>query len=90
MSYAIIPGKVRHAKDLTYKDKIIYAEISSLLNIEGYCTASNSKIASFYGVDKGTVSKCIEKLVKAGYLRREIVYVKDSKQVLVRRLWLLQ
>ena len=89
MSYAVIPEKVRHAKNLTYKDKIIYSEISALLNLNGYCNASNSKIASLYGVNKAVVSRCIEKLVKSGYVKRKMIYAEDSKQILERRLWLL-
>ena len=64
--YAVIPASVRYCKDLKYPERLLYGEITSLINKEGYCFATNRYFAELYGVIKETVSRWISNLEKLG------------------------
>jgi uncharacterized phage protein (TIGR02220 family) len=82
--YAVIPATVRYDKDLKANEKLLYGEITSLTQKSGKCFASNSYFAELYGVAKETVSGWISNLEKKGYIKREIVYKEDTKQIINR------
>ena len=79
--YAIIPAEVRYDKDLKDKAKLLYGEITCLSNKKGYCYASNDYFANLYGVAKETISRLITDLVDKGYVTREVVYKKGTKEI---------
>lgn len=84
--YAIIPANVRYDSNLSDKAKLLYAEITSLANKEGYCWASNSYFAELYGVKVLCIKRNIKDLVDRGYLKSVLIY--DGKLVKERRLYL--
>ena len=88
--YAIIPANVRYDKRLKPNAKLLYGEITALCNEKGYCWASNDYFAELYEVKKETISRWITDLVEFGYLKREVVLKKDTKQVINRYLFLNQ
>lgn len=65
--YAILPSNVRYAK-ITPNAKVLFAEISSLTNKEGYCWASNEYFSKLYDVNLGTVSKWVNELKDNGFI----------------------
>jgi len=71
--YSIITANVRYDNRLTDSEKILFAEITSLSNKYGYCTASNNYFAKLYEVVKETISRRISKLNSLGYLQIELV-----------------
>ncbi|MDD5212251.1 MAG: helix-turn-helix domain-containing protein, partial [Sulfuricurvum sp.] len=79
--YAIITADVRYDKNLTPNEKLLYAELSSLINMNGECRAENSYFASLYGVHLKTISVWINNLIKHGYLSSKIEYLGNSKKV---------
>ena len=79
--YAIIPAPIRYHKNLTGDEKLLYGEITALTQSKGYCFADNNYFADLYNVSKETVSRRISKLVKYGFLSREIKYKNNSKEV---------
>ena len=85
--YAVIPADVRYDKNLTDKEKLLYGEITALSNQEGYCWASNEYFANLYGSSTRTIRSSITKLEENGYLRRQLIYKKDSKEVEKRLLY---
>ena len=85
--YAIIPADVRYDKNLTDKEKLLYGEITALSNQEGYCWASNEYFANLYGSSTRTIRSSITKLEENGYLKRQLIYKKDSKEVEKRLLY---
>ena len=87
--YAIIPANVRYDKDLTPNAKLLYAEITSLCNLQGHCWATNDYFSNLYGVSKVSISKWISQLIEKGYIQSEIVYKDGTKQILNRYLTLL-
>lgn len=66
--YAVIPAEVRYDRNLTPNARLLYAEITALLNDEGYCFASNAHFAELYEVKERTVSGWISELRKRGYI----------------------
>jgi len=84
--YAVIPANVRYDKELSAQSKLIYAEISSLVNAKGYCWATNQYIAEMYGLTKESISRCISQLEKNGYISTQII--KKDKQITERRIFL--
>ena len=86
--YAIIPANVRYDKDLPANAKLLYGEITALCNEKGYCWASNDYFAKLYNVEDRTVRRWISSLVKKEYLRMELTYKEDSKEVEQRRLYI--
>ncbi len=83
--YSIITANVRYDNRLTDSEKLLFAEITSLSNKNGYCTASNNYFAQLYEVVKETISRRISKLHSLGYLHIEIV--KHGKEVKQRKLY---
>lgn len=86
--YAIIPANVRYDKDLPANAKLLYGEITALCNEKGYCWASNEYFAKLYNVEDRTVRRWISSLIKKGYIKMELIYKKDSKEVEQRRLYI--
>ncbi len=86
--YGILPANVRYDKELKPMEKILFTEISSLTNKEGYCYAKNSYFADLYDVHKNTVGNWINNLVKRGYLKSVIIYEKGTKNIQERRLYI--
>lgn len=71
--YSIITANVRYDNRLTDSEKLLFAEITSLSNKYGYCTASNGYFATLYNVVKETISRRISNLTNFGYLKIEII-----------------
>lgn len=85
--YAIIPANIRYDRELNDKAKLLYAEITSLTNQEGYCWATNGYFADLYGIRPETVSRLIKQLVDKKYLFSKIMYKEGSKKIEERRLY---
>lgn len=86
--YSIIPANVRYDDELKANEKLLYGEITALANKNGYCWAENSYFAELYNVHKKTVSSWIGNLEKRGYIKIELQYIKGSKQVAKRKIFI--
>ena len=87
--YGILPATVRYDKRLKPMEKILYSEITALANTQGFCFASNSYFGKLYEVHKNTVGIWINNLVECGYLKVKMIYKENSKEVLERRLYIV-
>jgi SOS-response transcriptional repressor LexA len=87
--YAILPANVRYDFDLKDKAKLLYAEITSLANSQGYCWATNKYFGELYNISSETVSRLIKDLINKGYLKSEFIYKGNSREIQQRRLYLL-
>lgn len=83
--YSIITANVRYDNRLTDSEKLLFAEITSLSNKYGYCTASNGYFAKLYDVVKETISRRISKLTKFGYLYIEII--REGNEIKQRKMY---
>lgn len=79
--FAIIPSNVRYDTNLKANEKLLYAEISSLTNKNGYCWATNKYFSELYDVDVATVSRWINNLIDNNYL--DVTYEKDNTRLLI-------
>ncbi len=82
--YAVIPANVRYDKNLKANEKILYGEISALLDKNGTCYASNNYFARLYKVDPSAISKWISNLEKNNYLKIE--YIRANKEIKQRNI----
>ncbi|MGV3225359.1 conserved phage C-terminal domain-containing protein [Staphylococcus hyicus] len=83
--YSIITANVRYDNRLTDSEKLLFAEITSLSNNYGYCTASNGYFAKLYEVTKVTVSRRIANLKECGYLQVEII--REGNEIKQRKMY---
>lgn len=79
--YAIISAEVRYDKNLTANAKLLYAEITALLNINGECFATNKYFANLYSKSTVTISKWISELVANGYISTHYIYKGGTKEI---------
>ena len=79
--YSIIPAEIRYDPDLPPNAKLLYSEITSLCNKEGYCYASNKYFSKLYKVNKVSISRWINLLVKKGYIDTEILKKEKNKSI---------
>ena len=68
--YAIIPANVRYCKEIPMGAKLLYGEITSLSNEKGYCWAKNSYFEELYQVNKQTIIRWINKLIKHKFIKK--------------------
>ncbi len=85
--YAVIPATVRYDNDLKANEKLLYGEITSLANRNGYCYALNRYFAELYNVTTHTVSQWIAHLEKLNYIKVEIIR-KSNNEVQERRIYI--
>jgi len=88
--FGILPANVRYDKNLRPMEKILYTEISSLTNKDGYCYATNSYFSKLYEVHKNTVGTWINNLEKQGYIKTVLIYKKGTKEIIERRIYINQ
>lgn len=81
--YAILTADVRYDKNLKPAEKILFAEITALSNISGYCHASNSYFCDLYGVSIACVKGWISDLKRYGYVDVEVI--RDSSNNVIER-----
>lgn len=82
--YAIIPADVRYSKELCDGAKLLYGEITALCSKEGYCWASNGYFSKLYDKDAKTISRWVQELIEAQFIKSTI----DKKAGNQRRLYL--
>lgn len=79
--YAILTADVRYSKVLKPNEKLLFAEITALTNMNGQCFATNKYFAGLYDVSIETVSRWVSHLEKLGFIKRTIKYKQGSKQI---------
>ena len=79
--YAIISAEVRYDKNLTANAKLLYAEITALLNMNGECFATNKYFSNLYGKSVVTISKWIGELISNGYISSYYIYKEGTKEI---------
>lgn len=86
--YAIIPATVRYSKMLKANEKLLYGEITSLSNKNGYCYAQNRYFADLYNVSIETVSRWLSNLQKCGFIQMEVKR-NENKEVIARYIYIV-
>ncbi len=81
-----IPAEVLLNEKLSDKEKIILSMILYLSDETGSCFASNKYIASIVNVTSDRVSKIISSLKDKTYIKVNLKYKKDSKEIEKRQI----
>jgi len=84
--YCVIPHYILEDENLTDKAKLVYGEISSLVDKEGYCFAKDSHFEKIFKARKRTIQTCIKQLKDEGY----ILVIYEGKGGSVRKIYLTQ
>lgn len=79
--FSVLPSNVRYDDSLCPNEKLLFSEISSLCNKNGYCFANNEYFAKLYKVHKNTVSKWISHLKEKKYIKLLFTYKENSKAI---------
>ena len=77
--YAVVPGSVRYDAHLGAGPKVLYAEISALVNYHGVCTHSNQYFVDALGMDKGYVAEWLVQLEGRGHI--EIRKTQERREI---------
>ena len=81
--YSILPAVVRYDNDLKPNEKLLYSEITALMDKNGFCWASNKYFSDLYKVEKETVSRWINNLKNKKYI--SVFVIRDENNVIVQR-----
>ena len=76
-----IPKEIWLDENLSLREKCFLVEIDSLDCSDQGCFASNAHFAKFSGLSKSRCSEIINSLEEKGYIRIELKYKEDSKQI---------
>lgn len=79
--YAILTADVRYDKNLMANSKLLYAEITALSEKTGHCWASDNYFSDLYGVNTRTIQRWLKELEDGGYIKRDVIYKKDNKEI---------
>lgn len=66
--YTMLPAAVRYDKNLKPNEKLLFAEISALTNVTGYCYASNAYFQNLFDASTRTVQGWLKHLQDCGYI----------------------
>lgn len=86
--YAIIPATVRYDNNLKSTEKLLYGEITTLANKNGYCYAQNKYFADLYNVTAVSVSRWISHLQELGYIKTEVIR-NENKEIVSRNIYIV-
>lgn len=80
-----IPYEVLVDKNLNDKEKMIYSMII-YLSKENECVMSNTYISNLLNICNVQASRIVNSLKTKGYIKIEIVYKKESKEIALRKI----
>lgn len=86
--YSVIPARVRDDRGLRPNAKLLYGELSSLAQAEGYCWATNAYLAELFGLSAKTVEGLIHQLKVNGHIRVEVERSEETNEVITRKIWI--
>ena len=85
--YSILTADVRYSADINWFEKVLFSDITSLTNKNGYCTASNKYFAKVFGVSVRTISRAISNLSEYKFI--QCVIVRDEQnEIIMRKIYL--
>ncbi|MDO6737383.1 helix-turn-helix domain-containing protein [Wenyingzhuangia sp. 2_MG-2023] len=82
--FAILPANIRYDKKVIPSAKLLFAEISALSNLHGFCYCSNNYFMNLYNVSIQTINNWLKNLEDRNYIKRHRFYKKGTKQILNR------
>ena len=84
--FTIIPSEIENDDRLTHGAKYLYGKIKALSTKEGFCWASNKYLAKITKASVSSIKRWKNILVNIGYIKSEIIYKGETKEVADRKL----
>ena len=78
--FPVLPQRVIFDRELTPQAKVLFAEIVSLSESDGYCWASNEYLARLFDLSEAAVSRQIAQLAGRGYIECRMTPVKTGSE----------
>ena len=85
--FAVIPASVLLSQEISASAKLLYGVVSALARADGYCWASNERLAAILKCGERSVTRGIAELMRAGEIVEEIAPSKERKGNRERRLY---
>ncbi|MBQ9647144.1 MAG: helix-turn-helix domain-containing protein [Oscillospiraceae bacterium] len=85
--WAVIPAPVRYDTTIPANAKLLYAELSSLANREGFCFASNAYFAENFSLTDTSIRRLLKALSDQGYIRVNVIRDDKTHAVLSREIY---
>jgi hypothetical protein len=82
----VMPAFVRYDKKLSTGGKLLYYELSAQSDTDGCCELRDMELMELLNVSESTIKIWIADLTKLGYLKKEMIYYKNSNQIVGRKL----
>lgn len=67
--YAILPAPVRYCEDLSSTEKLVYAELSAMVDDKGFCSPTNKQLGDIMGLQVRAIIASITNLRKQGFIQ---------------------
>lgn len=80
---ALLPPRVRYDQELPPAAKLIYAEITAMTDVTGFCWATNGYLGRLIGVSNDRAARLVAQLKERGYVEVEVL--RDDKNVVTER-----
>ena len=80
---ALLPPRVRYDTQLRSTGKLLYAEISAMADVTGFCWATNRYLADLLGISRNTVTELLSELEERGYILIQVL--RDEKNAVTER-----
>lgn len=84
--FTIIPSEIENDDRLTHGAKYLYGKIKALSTKEGFCWASNKYLAKITKASVSSIKRWKNILVNIGYIKSEIIYKGETKEVAGRKM----
>ena len=85
--FAVIPASVLLSQEISASAKLLYGVVSALARADGYCWASNERLAAILKCGERSVTRGIAELMRAGEIVEEIAPSKERKGNRERRIY---
>lgn len=80
---ALLPPRVRYDPELPPAAKLLFAEISAMTDVTGFCWASNAYLGQLLRLSKDRTARLLAELQERGYLSMEVI--RDEKNAVTER-----
>lgn len=85
--YMVLPSEIWDA-EITARAMILYGHITVLANKKKYCYANNAYFEKTMKSSNSSIARAMKELEDKGFIRREIIYKENSKEIEERKIFL--
>ena len=71
--YAILPAEIRYSKKINPLERLLYAEITCLVNYKGHCWATNRYFGKIFDRHPSSISRNLSKLALHNFIKIKLV-----------------